>query len=50
MDHDAAGYNLYRIDGAPGAWRCEAVSRGMDEDGRIGERQRTLLSSPGLSR
>jgi 3',5'-cyclic AMP phosphodiesterase CpdA len=50
MDHDAAGYNLYRIDGAPGAWRCEAVSRGMDEDGRISEGQRTLLSSPGLSR
>jgi 3',5'-cyclic AMP phosphodiesterase CpdA len=26
--HDAAAYNLYRIEGAPGAWRCEAISRG----------------------
>ncbi len=24
-----AAYNLYRIDGAPGRWRCEAVSRGL---------------------
>jgi 3',5'-cyclic AMP phosphodiesterase CpdA len=26
---DAAGYNLYRIDGEAGAWRCEVVSRGL---------------------
>ena len=26
-------YNLYRIDGAPGAWRCEMISRGIDADG-----------------
>ncbi len=25
---DPAAYNLYRIDGAPGAWRCEMLSRG----------------------
>jgi 3',5'-cyclic AMP phosphodiesterase CpdA len=25
---DAAAYNLYRIEGGPGAWRCEVVSRG----------------------
>ena len=25
---NAAAYNLYAIDGAPGAWRCEMVSRG----------------------
>lgn len=28
---DPAGYNLYVIDGAPGAWRCEAISRGLDD-------------------
>ena len=27
--HDPAGYNLYAIDGAPGAWRCEAIARGL---------------------
>jgi len=32
-----AAYNLYRIAGAPGAWRCEAVSRGIDASGAIVE-------------
>jgi 3',5'-cyclic AMP phosphodiesterase CpdA len=32
-EHDAAGYNLYRIDGRPGAWRCEAIARGLSPDG-----------------
>jgi 3',5'-cyclic AMP phosphodiesterase CpdA len=31
-EHDPAAYNLYNIDGAPGAWRCEAVSRGFRPD------------------
>jgi 3',5'-cyclic AMP phosphodiesterase CpdA len=31
--HDAAGYNLYRIDSPGGAWRCEVVSRGLLADG-----------------
>jgi 3',5'-cyclic AMP phosphodiesterase CpdA len=26
-DEDAAGYNLYRIDGEAGAWRCEMIER-----------------------
>jgi 3',5'-cyclic AMP phosphodiesterase CpdA len=26
---EAAAYNLYRIEGAPGAWQCEAISRGL---------------------
>ena len=26
---DAAAYNLYEIDGAPGAWRCAMISRGL---------------------
>jgi 3',5'-cyclic AMP phosphodiesterase CpdA len=34
--HDEpAAYNLYAIDGGPGAWRCEMVSRGLSE-GREG--------------
>lgn len=27
--HQLAAYNLYRIDGAPGAWSCEVISRGF---------------------
>ena len=31
-DHDEpAAYNLYRIAGEPGAWHCEAVTRGLDK-------------------
>jgi 3',5'-cyclic AMP phosphodiesterase CpdA len=26
---EAAAYNLYRIDGGPSAWHCEAISRGF---------------------
>ena len=26
---DPAGYNLYEIDGAPGAWRCTVITRGF---------------------
>ncbi len=28
-DHDAAAYNLYRIEGDANAWRCEVISRGF---------------------
>ena len=42
--HDPAGYNLYRIDGARGAWRCEAITRGMAGDGIV-ELERTVLAS-----
>jgi 3',5'-cyclic AMP phosphodiesterase CpdA len=39
-----AGHNLYCIDGAPGAWRCEAISRGLLRDGEsMIEIGRTLL-------
>jgi 3',5'-cyclic AMP phosphodiesterase CpdA len=31
---DPAGYNLYEIDGEPGAWRCTLVSRGWSRDDR----------------
>jgi 3',5'-cyclic AMP phosphodiesterase CpdA len=32
-EHDPAGYNLYRIEGEAGAWRCEAISRALARDG-----------------
>ena len=34
-DHDPAGYNLYRIDGRPGAWTCAVERRGLDADGAV---------------
>ena len=46
--HDEpAAYNLYRIDGAPGAWQCELVVRGLS-DGRAGitELTRRTLREP----
>jgi 3',5'-cyclic AMP phosphodiesterase CpdA len=44
-EHDPAGYNLYRIDGDAGAWRCEAVSRGISSDGAsVVEIRRTMLT------
>jgi 3',5'-cyclic AMP phosphodiesterase CpdA len=42
-DH-AAAYNLYRIDGAPGAWTCTMVSRGLGERGQIVESAAVTLS------
>jgi len=45
--HDAAAYNLYRIDGAPGAWTCTMVSRGLGAGGTIVARAPvTLAPSP----
>jgi 3',5'-cyclic AMP phosphodiesterase CpdA len=42
--HDAAGYNLCRIEGQPGAWRCEIVVRGLAHDGEtMGEIRRIAL-------
>ena len=45
MSHDAAAYNLYRVDGAPSAWRCEMVSRGFADGGRIVESTPVTLSA-----
>jgi len=42
--HQAAGYNLYRIAGGPGAWRCEVISRGLQPDGVVTEFKRDDLS------
>jgi 3',5'-cyclic AMP phosphodiesterase CpdA len=42
--HDPAGYNLYRIEGEEGAWRCEVVSRGLAGNGdSVVEIKRTML-------
>lgn len=44
LSHDAAAYNLYRVGGEAGAWRCEMVSRGIGERGRIDESAPVTLS------
>jgi 3',5'-cyclic AMP phosphodiesterase CpdA len=41
---NAAGYNLYAIDGAPGAWRCEMIARGIDAAGKVREQRRMMLA------
>jgi 3',5'-cyclic AMP phosphodiesterase CpdA len=42
-DEDGAGYHLFKIDGAPGAWRCAMTARQWNADGSIGDaEQRTL--------
>ena len=44
-EHDPAGYNLYRIDGERGAWRCEVRhARRRRRDGVV-EIERTMLAS-----
>ena len=42
-DKDAASYHLYRIEGAPGAWTCEVITRGITPDGAIVEQKRFNL-------
>jgi 3',5'-cyclic AMP phosphodiesterase CpdA len=39
-DHDAAGYNLYRIDRRPGGWTCEVERRGLNAAGAVIECER----------
>jgi 3',5'-cyclic AMP phosphodiesterase CpdA len=42
--YDRAGYNLYTIEGEPGAWHCQAVSRGLASGGeRVVELKRSVL-------
>ncbi len=45
--HEPAAYNLYRIAGEPGAWTCEAASRGIAPDGDMVEQKRTMLVGQG---
>jgi 3',5'-cyclic AMP phosphodiesterase CpdA len=44
-DKDTAAYHLYRIDGEPGAWRCELTSRGIDADGAVVEEKKFVLDA-----
>ncbi len=41
---NAAAYNFYAIDGAPGAWRCAMVTRGVTATGGVSEQSRTTLA------
>ena len=43
MSHNDAAYNLYAIDGAPGAWRCDMTSRGINDAGAVVEQQKLKL-------
>lgn len=42
-DKDPAAYHLYAIDGEPGAWRIELVSRGMTPAGDMVEEKRLMV-------
>jgi 3',5'-cyclic AMP phosphodiesterase CpdA len=45
---EPAAYNLYRIEGSAGAWRCEAVTRGLRAgDGGVAELERQELKIAG---
>jgi 3',5'-cyclic AMP phosphodiesterase CpdA len=41
---DAAGYNVFLIDGPSGAWRCEVVARERAADGTVREISRQSLT------
>jgi hypothetical protein len=43
-DENAAGYNLFRIDGALGKWSCEMIGRERDADGIMREVDRQTLA------
>jgi 3',5'-cyclic AMP phosphodiesterase CpdA len=43
MAKDSAAYNLYAIDGAPGAWRCEMTSRGINSAGEVVQQRKIKL-------
>lgn len=43
-DEDAAGYNIFHIDGTSGAWRCELIARGRSADGTVREVGRQTLT------
>ncbi|HEY1472990.1 MAG TPA: metallophosphoesterase [Pseudolabrys sp.] len=40
---DAAAYNLYAIGGAPGAWSCEMIARGVGAAGTLMQQRRIKL-------
>jgi len=43
MSRDSAAYNLYAIGGAPGAWTCEMISRGIGAAGAVMQQRRKEL-------
>ena len=43
-DKDAAGYNLYRIEGSHPDWQCEIISRGIAPGGEVKEQKRFMLA------
>jgi 3',5'-cyclic AMP phosphodiesterase CpdA len=43
LGKDVAGYNLYRIDGTRGAWRCEMISRGLGSAGEVVQQDKIKL-------
>jgi 3',5'-cyclic AMP phosphodiesterase CpdA len=43
----AGAYNLYRIDGGPGGWHCEVMTRGLRPSGAVAELSRHPLSWSG---
>jgi 3',5'-cyclic AMP phosphodiesterase CpdA len=43
MAGDSAAYNLYAIDGVPGAWRCDMTSRGLTSAGEVIQQRQTKL-------
>lgn len=43
-DEDAAGYNIFHIDGTSGAWRCELIARQRSADGTVREMGRQSLT------
>jgi 3',5'-cyclic AMP phosphodiesterase CpdA len=43
-DEDAAGYNLFRIDGAAGSWRCEMIARQRGPSGTVRDIERLPLA------
>jgi 3',5'-cyclic AMP phosphodiesterase CpdA len=42
-DEDGAGYTIFRIDGAKGAWHCQMIARQRADDGTIREAGRQML-------
>jgi 3',5'-cyclic AMP phosphodiesterase CpdA len=42
-DENAAGYNLFRIDGEAGYWHCEMIGRERDADGSFHDAERHAL-------
>jgi hypothetical protein len=42
-DKNAAGYNLYRIEGTRDAWQCELISRGLTTSGEVVQQKRLML-------